>query len=168
MNAEWPQVAVYDKTILTRFDALMETIINIRTIRNDRNISPKDSLDLHIRIAENPVSKSLEPLMMKMCNLNAIVYTNEKVENAASFISNNIEFYIPLGGRINIAAEKEKLTKDLDYNKGFLKSVQTKRANERFVANAKPEVVESERKKESDAVAKIKAIEEQIAGLGKE
>jgi valyl-tRNA synthetase len=102
---------------------------------------------------------------MKLCNLSSIRYVDSKTENAASFISNNIEFYIPLGGRIDIAAEKEKLLKDLDYNKGFLKSVQSKLANERFVANAKPEIVESERKKESDALAKIKALEEQLGAL---
>ena len=108
----------------------------------------------------------MEPLIMKLSNLSAIQYTKDKVENAASFITNNIEFYVPLAGRIDIAAEKEKLLKDLDYNKGFLKSVQTKLSNERFVANAKPEIVESEKKKEADALSKIKTLEEQLAALG--
>jgi valyl-tRNA synthetase len=104
-------------------------------------------------------------LIMKLSNISAVHYTTDKVDNAASFINNNIEFYVPLVGRIDIAAEKEKLLKDLDYNKGFLKSVQTKLANERFVANAKPEIVESERKKEADAMNKIRTLEEQIAAL---
>ncbi len=167
MVSEWPAAITQDKELLTRFDALMDSIVQVRAVRNERNISPKDALELYIRIPENPVSKSFEPLMMKLCNLSAIHYTNEKVENAASFISSNIEFFVPLAGRINVEAEKEKLQKDLEYNEGFLKSVQSKLANERFVANAKPEVVDSERKKLADAEAKIKAIEEQLTSLRK-
>ena len=75
------------------------------------------------------------------------------------------EFYIPLTQNIDIAAEKQRLVQDLDYNRGFLKSVEIKLANEKFVANAKPELLEKERKKQADAEAKIKAIEEQLAGL---
>jgi valyl-tRNA synthetase len=162
MVAEWPEKISSDKDILACFDGMMQNVINIRAIRNDRGISPKESLELYIRDKETPLSKSMEPLIMKLCNLSAIHYTNDKVENAASFITNNIEFFIPLEGRIDVAVEKEKLMKDIDYNKGFLKSVQTKLSNERFVANAKPEIVESERKKEADALSKIKTLEEQL------
>jgi len=165
MVAEWPEAITSDKALLTRFEALMDSIVQVRNVRNERNISPKDPLELYIRIPENPASKSFEPLMMKMCNLSAIHYTNDKVENAASFISSNIEFYVPLAGRVDVEAEKEKLQKDLEYNHGFLKSVQAKLANERFVSNAKPEIVESERKKEADALSKIKTLEEQLAAL---
>ncbi|CAN5469600.1 valine--tRNA ligase [soil metagenome] len=166
MVAEWPDSFTSDKALLTRFDAMMDSIVQVRNARNERNISPKDALELYIRIPDNPVSRSFEPLMMKLCNLSAIYYTSDKVENAASFISNNIEFFIPLAGKINVEDEKAKLLKDIDYNKGFLKSVQSKLANERFVANAKPDVVDSERKKEADALNKIKTLEEQLAGLG--
>ncbi|MEO8086646.1 MAG: valine--tRNA ligase [Bacteroidota bacterium] len=166
MVAEWPDSFTSDKALLTRFEAMMESIVQVRNVRNERNISPKDALELYIRIPDNPASRSVEPLMMKLCNLSAIHYTNDKVENAASFISGNIEFFIPLAGKINVEDEKVKLLKDIDYNKGFLKSVQSKLANERFVANAKPDVVESERKKEADALNKIKTLEEQLAGLG--
>ncbi len=167
MVAEWPEAITSDPGILKRFEALMDSIVQIRNVRNERNISPKDALELYIRIPENPVSKSFEPLMMKMCNLSAIHYTEDKVENAASFISSNIEFFVPLAGKINVEDEKAKLMKDIDYNKGFLKSVQSKLANERFVSNAKPEVVDSERKKEADALNKIKTLEEQLGMLEK-
>ena len=70
-----------------------------------------------------------------------------------------------MGTNINIGEEKERLTKELDYNKGFLQSVQKKLTNERFVQNAKPEVLDIEKKKQADAEAKIKAIEEQLASL---
>jgi valyl-tRNA synthetase len=75
------------------------------------------------------------------------------------------EFYIPLKSNINTEEEKERIAKELDYNKGFLKSVQVKLSNERFVANAKPDILENERKKESDALNKIKALEEQLKAL---
>lgn len=165
MVAEWPETSAPDKNILTCFEGMMSNVVNVRAIRNDRGISPKDPLELYIRDKETELSKSMEPLIMKLSNISAVHYTNDKIEHAASFISNNIEFFVPLTGRIDVEAEKEKLLKDIDYNKGFLKSVQSKLANERFVANAKPEVVDSERKKESDALAKIKALEEQLAGL---
>ena len=87
------------------------------------------------------------------------------MENAFSFNVEHAEFYIPVTQNIDMVAERERLTKDLDYNKGFLKSVQIKLSNENFVAKAKPELIANERKKETDALAKIKAIEEQIAGL---
>jgi len=165
MVSEWPETHAIDKDLLLCFEGMMSNVVNIRAIRNERGISPKDPLELYVRDKQTDQSKSMEPLIMKLSNIGAVHYTNDKVDNAASFINNNIEFYVPLGGRIDIAAEKEKLLKDLDYNKGFLKSVQTKLSNERFVANAKPEIVESEKKKEADAMSKIKTLEEQIAAL---
>ena len=166
MISEWPETNTIDHNLLKCVEGMMSNVVNIRAIRNERSISPKEQLELFIKDKQTEQSKSMEPLIMKLSNLSAIQYTKDKVENAASFITNNIEFYVPLAGRIDIAAEKEKLLKDLDYNKGFLKSVQTKLSNERFVANAKPEIVESERKKEADAMSKIKTLEEQLAALG--
>ncbi|MEP7171162.1 MAG: class I tRNA ligase family protein, partial [Bacteroidota bacterium] len=163
--ASWAETNNHDENILTRFTVLQETVVGIRSIRNERNISPKDSLELFIRIEENSESKSFEPLIKKLCNISAVHYTNNKVENAASFISGNIEFFIPLSGRIDVAAEKEKLKKEIDYNKGFLKSVMAKLSNEKFVSNAKPEIIANEEKKKNDAEAKIKVLEEQLSGL---
>ena len=100
-----------------------------------------------------------------MCNLSSFNYTNEKIDNSLSFIVRTMEFFIPLSQNINVAEEKDRLKKDLEYNKGFLVSVQKKLSNERFVSNAKPEVLEIEKKKLSDTEAKIKAIEEQLASL---
>ncbi|MCC6370053.1 MAG: valine--tRNA ligase, partial [Bacteroidia bacterium] len=89
----------------------------------------------------------------------------QKVEGAFSFVIGTTEFYIPLATTLNKEEEMERLTKDLEYNKGFLKSVQVKLSNEKFVSNAKAEIIAAERKKESDALSKIKAIEEQLAAL---
>ncbi|MEO5570282.1 MAG: valine--tRNA ligase [Bacteroidia bacterium] len=163
--SEWPESIEHDEKILDRFAQLQETIVSIRAIRNGKNISPKETLELFIRIEENPESKSFDPLMKKLCNLSSVNYTNDKIENAASFISNNIEFFIPLSGRIDVNAEKEKLKKEIDYNKGFLKSVMAKLLNEKFVSNAKPEIILNEEKKKNDAQAKIKVLEEQLSSL---
>ena len=88
------------------------------------------------------------------------------MENSISFMIQNHEFYIPFSSAIDLDAEKSRLLQELDYNKGFLKSVQSKLANERFISNAKPEVVAVEKKKEADALAKIRSLEEQLTGLG--
>ena len=161
----WPEIIKSDEKILTRFSTFQETVVGIRTIRNERNISPKDSLELVIRIEENPVSKSFEPLIKKLCNISAVRFTNDKIENAASFIIENVEFFIPLTGRIDADVEREKLKKEIDYNKGFLKSVVSKLSNEKFVSNAKPEIIANEEKKKIDAEAKLKVLEEQLNGL---
>jgi valyl-tRNA synthetase len=99
--------------------------------------------------------------------LSPIRYINEKVTGAASFLISGNEFYIPLGDRIDVEAETAKLNQELEYAQGFLRSVMVKLSNERFVANAKPEVVEVERRKMADAELKIKTIEEQILLLKK-
>jgi valyl-tRNA synthetase len=163
--AEWPKAAKPNEAILTSFAAFMQTVTEVRAIRNEKGISPKEALELHIRIADNPASRMLEPLIKKLCNLSAVYYTNAKVDNAASFIVSNIEFYIPLLKNINVEEEKLRLKKDIEYQKGFLQSVQKKLTNERFVQNAKPEIIDNEKKKEADALAKIEALQSQLASL---
>jgi valyl-tRNA synthetase len=85
--------------------------------------------------------------------------------NGTSFLVRSTEFFIPLEGKVDVEKERESLLKDLDYQKGFLVSVDKKLSNEKFVAGAKAEVVEAERKKKADAEAKIKALEESLARL---
>ena len=104
-------------------------------------------------------------IITKLANLSEIKFSKDKIENAFPFIVNKMELFIPMTTTINVVEEKERLTKDLEYNKGFLQSVQKKLANERFVQNAKPEILDIEKKKQADAEAKIKAIEEQLLSL---
>jgi valyl-tRNA synthetase len=163
--AKWPREEKANADILNRYAALMGTITAVRAIRNEKNISPKEQLELYIRIEENPVSKTFEPLIKKLANISEVHYSKDKIDNATSFIVNNVEFFVPLSKNIDPAEEKERITKELEYNKGFLKSVQSKLANERFVQNAKPELVALEKKKQADAEAKIKALEEQLKTL---
>ena len=127
------------------------------------SFSPKEKLAL---IEKSEAQHAyFDDVVIKLANLSSLSYTKDKVEGALSFMVKSTEFYVPMGSNINPEEEKERLSKELEYNQGFLKSVLVKLSNEKFVANAKPEVIAAERKKESDALSKIKAIEEQLAVL---
>lgn len=162
--AEWPkQKAEIDRKQLAEFEVSKELVATVRNVRAQKQLSPKEKLEI---IEKSEATHSyFDSTIIKLANLSAFSYTKEKVEGAFSFQVGTTEFYIPLANNINKEEEVERLTKELEYNKGFLQSVQKKLANEKFVANAKPEVIEIERKKESDALSKIKAIEEQLTSL---
>jgi valyl-tRNA synthetase len=100
-----------------------------------------------------------------MCNLSEVRFISEKPDNAASFMVKTTEFHIPLGGRIDVENEREKINAELDYCRGFLDSVMKKLNNERFVQNAPAAVLDLERKKKADTESKIKSLEEALKGL---
>lgn len=160
---EWPKQSALDSKQLAEFEVAKELVTTVRNVRAQKQMSPKEKLEI---IERSSAERSyFDDLIVKLANLSAFNYSKEKVEGAYSFTVKTTEFFIPLASNINVEEEKERLKKELEYNKGFLKSVQVKLANEKFVANAKPEVIAVERKKESDALSKIKAIEEQLAVL---
>ncbi len=163
--AKWPAINNSNPSILKHFDVMMELITTIRNIRKHKNISPKEKLQLFEKVNQSEINKTYDGIVVKLCNLSSFDYVTEKAEGANSFLINNSEFYVPLSQNIDIVAEKERLLKELEYNKGFLGSVLKKLTNEKFVSNAKPELLENERKKEADALAKIKVIEEQLSAL---
>jgi valyl-tRNA synthetase len=168
MMSQMPKVKAYDEKILTHFTYTLEIVTSIRSIRKDKNIPIKDQLELFILKPGKEIPNLLfDSLIEKLCNLKPIRYVTEKVNGAVSFLIKGNEFYIPLGDKIDKEAEIEKLNLELDYARGFLKSVMVKLSNERFVANAKPEVVEVEHQKMADAELKIKTMEEQISLLKK-
>lgn len=162
--AEWPkEKSGLNNTRLAEFEVCKEIVSTVRNLRAQKQMSPKEKLEV---IEKSDSGRSyFDPVVIKLANLSAFSYTNTKPEGAFSFVIRTTEFFIPLSGNINKDEERNRLSKDLEYNKGFLLSVQKKLANEKFVANAKPEVIAVERKKESDAVSKIKALEEQLAAL---
>lgn len=162
--AEWPKsLSSIDRKQLAEFEVSKELVATVRNVRAQKQLSPKEKLEI---IEKSEATRSyFDSTIIKLANLSAFSYTKEKVEGAFSFQVGTTEFYIPLANNINKEEEIERLTKELEYNKGFLQSVQKKLANEKFVANAKPEVIAIERKKESDALSKIKSIEEQLAVL---
>lgn len=162
--SEWPKVGKIDDEILTSFNNAAEVITQIRNIRKQGNIANKIKLDLFVK--ENAkVDTSMDSVISKMGNLSFLEYTQEKKNNAYSFIFQSNEYFIPFGDAVDVDAEKQKLEEELTYTKGFLQSVQKKLQNEKFVAGAPEQVVAIERKKESDALSKIKVIEEKLASL---
>jgi len=163
--AEWPKPKNENSVITKHFEIVMEVITNIRNLRKQKNISPKEKLQVFEKVNQGEIIKTYDGIIIKLANLSSFEYVNAKVENAFSFNTNHAEFYIPLTQDVNVDEEKERIAKELDYNKGFLKSVQVKLSNERFVSNAKPELIELERKKQTDAESKIKALEEQLKAL---
>jgi valyl-tRNA synthetase len=162
--AHWPEVNAIDAKILADEKFAAEVISGIRTIRKEKNIANKDQVELFVKLNED-TDQSFDSVITKLGNLSALQYVDEKVEGALSFRVKSNEYYIPLAGAVNIEEERATLTQELDYTKGFLNSVMKKLSNERFVNNAPEQVIANERKKQADAEAKIKTIEEQLAAI---
>ena len=164
MVSDMPKESSSDNELLEAFEKVKETIAGVRTIRLQKNIPNKEELSLEVIGGYNT---AFDSVISKMGNLTSIKTVNEKDVTAVSFLVGTIEFSVPLGNNIDIEAELKKLNEELVYLQGFLKSVANKLGNEKFVANAKPEIVENERKKQADAESKIKTIKESIANLSK-
>jgi valyl-tRNA synthetase len=163
--AAWPSVKSFDTQNLKQFDLASEVITNIRNIRKSNNIATKVKLELFIRKTQT-IETGFDSIIVKMGNLSVLEYVQDKVANANSFIVAGNEYFIPFGDTIDVEAEKAKISEELTYTKGFLKSVQSKLSNERFVAGAPEAVITNERNKEADALAKIALLEEKMASLG--
>jgi valyl-tRNA synthetase len=161
---EWPKSKSFDSSVIETFNKTIEVISGIRTVRKDKNIAFKDAIDLKVLQTTEP-NKHFDCIIQKLGNCETIEYVTENVEGAISFRANTEEYFIPLAGNIDVAAEIEKLTQELQYNQGFLKSVQAKLSNEKFVAGAPEKVIEMERKKESDALSKIETLMQSISNL---
>ena len=162
--AKWPKLEAVNVKLLQDEAFAAEVVSGIRTIRKEKNIPNKEPLELFVKRNENS-DTSFDSVISKLGNLSSLEYVNEKVEGALSFRVKSNEYFIPLSGSVNIEEEIANLTQELDYTKGFLKSVMKKLSNERFVNNAPEQVIANERKKQSDAEAKIKIIEEQLAAI---
>lgn len=162
--AEWPKSKSFDEKLIADFDFASEVISGIRTIRKDKNIPFKDVIELKVVNAEN-ASVLFDSVISKLGNITSLTYVSDKVDGALSYRVKSNEYFIPITGNIDVEAEIAKLTEELNYTKGFLKSVQGKLSNEKFVAGAPEQVITNERKKEADALAKIATIEQSLAGL---
>ena len=160
----WPKVNAIDANVLANEKIAAEVISGIRTIRKEKNIANKDQVELFVKLNED-TDKSFDSVITKLGNLSALQYVGAKVEGALSFRVKSNEYYIPLAGAVNIEEEIATLRQELKYTQGFLNSVMKKLSNERFVNNAPGQVITNERKKQSDAEAKIKTIEEQLAAI---
>ena len=154
-----------DDAILAQIEMMKNVVAGVRAIRNTKNISPRELLDLQV-IAANPIA-ALDSLVVKMANVNGVVVVEAKGEGVSSFMVGTTEYAVPLGGLIDVEAEIAKAEAELKHLEGFLNGVKKKLSNERFVNNAPAAVVELERKKQSDAESKIATLKETIASLQK-
>ncbi len=162
MVGTWPTLENVG-SIAKEFETTKEVISQIRNIRKSKNIAFKEALELSVKTAE--VDKQFDGVISKLTNLSEITYVNEKVENAISFVIGANEYFIPLGGSIDIEAEKAKIGEEIKYLEGFLKGVIKKLSNERFVSGAPEQVVTNEKKKQSDAETKIEILKKQLGSL---
>ncbi len=162
MNALLPEAGAFDETLVADMDKDKGIIAGIRTVRLQKNIPNKETLELQVMGNEQI---PFESIVKKLANLTAVSNVTEKDATAVAFMVGTTEYAVPLGNNINVEEEIKKLEADLKYQEGFLQSVLKKLGNEKFVNNAPAKVIEMERKKQSDAEAKIATLKESIAAL---
>jgi valyl-tRNA synthetase len=162
--SEWPKTSDCDKLLIKNFDFAAEVISGVRTIRKQQNISFKDAISLSV-INNEKTSTQFDAVISKLGNISEINYVDAAVDGALTYRVKSNEYFIPIEGTINVEEEIIKLYEELKYTEGFLKSVQKKLSNERFVAGAPAQVVAIEKQKEADALAKIETIKASLAGL---
>jgi valyl-tRNA synthetase len=162
MISEWPKAKAANSSIIEKGELAFEIITQVRNVRASKGLSPKETL----RLLQNGDLKvgDFAPVIQKLGNVSEIVQTKEK-PGGSSFLVNTTEFTVPLEGKIDVEKEKADIQKDIEYQKGFLASVDKKLSNEKFVSGAKPEVVEIERKKKADCEAKITSLKERLRSL---
>ena len=153
-----------DEKLLARFELAKEVISAVRNVRKQKNLPNKDALTLKVIVDENFPAK-YEAVITKMANLTSVERVEEKDATAAAFIVKTTQYFVPLGGLIDVEAERQKMSEELTYLEGFLASVMKKLSNERFVSSAPEKVVANERAKKADAEAKIAAIKERLEQL---
>ena len=154
-----------DGETVRQFEVVKEVISNVRSIRLQKNIAQKETLELQV-VGENPIAE-FNPVIMKMCNLSAIDVVDTKTEGAASFMVGTMEYAVPLGNMIDVEAEIARMEAELKHKESFLQGVMKKLSNEKFVNNAPAAVLELERKKQADAESIINSLKESIAALKK-
>ncbi len=162
--SRYPSNNDINEDILKDFEIASEVISGIRTIRKEKNISFKETINLSV-INNISASKSFDSVIKKMGNVENLDYVTKKIDGALTYRVKSNEYFIPMEGTINVEDEIVKLSEELKYTQGFLKSIQGKLSNERFVNNAPEKVVAIERQKESDAKAKIETLKRSLEGL---
>ena len=161
MFQKTPVAGEYDGRFLDEFDLLRNIIVNVRGIRAQKQISPKEALSLFV---EGEISAELLPVICKSANISSIEKGSAS-GTSVSFIVGTLKLSVPLGGLVDAGEEKKKLEDELEHQRKFLAGVRAKLGNSGFVAHAPEAVIAVERKKESDAVARIEALEEALKNM---
>ena len=160
----WPEAKPINEKLVTDFDFAAEVISGVRTIRKEKNIAFKDPIIMMV-IDQEGMGSIFNSVITKLGNISQLSSVTDAVEGAMTFRVKSNEYFIPMSGTINVEEEIQKLKDELKYNEGFLRSVQGKLKNERFVAGAPAQVVAMEKQKEADALAKIETIKASLASL---
>ena len=163
--AAWPEIRSYNEELISDFAFASEVVSGVRTLRKEKNISFKDSIEMSV-INSEKVSEAMDPLIQKLGNISSFNRIDSALEGALTFRVKSNEYFVPIGGAIDVEDEIAKLQEELSYTEGFLRSVQKKLSNERFVGNAPEQVVTLERNKEADALAKIETLKASLQALG--
>ena len=159
MLQDYPKAGEYSEKFIADFATAQETVANIRNIRQSKNLSPKEALAITV---ENFPAEVL-PVIAKLANVE--VLDAQPSGSAVSFVVGTAKVSVDLAGKINVEEEVKKLEADLAYQHKFLNSVRVKLSNEKFVAHAPEAVIAVERKKESDCLERIAAIEASLKAL---
>ncbi len=165
MVAKMPESGEVNTAELLAFDEAKEVITSVRNIRQEKNILNKESVHLQIVAQEGVFDKQFLPVVQKLANVDRIEFVDKTDDTASSFRVKTTEYAVPLGDLINVEEEITKLEEELKYLEGFLRSVEKKLNNERFVSGAPEAVVNKEKQKKKDAEIKVKAIQEQLNKL---
>jgi len=163
--AQLPIIGKINTQVLSDVEMVKQVITQIRNIRDEKHISPKEKLALSAKENASVRYENYENIISKLGNIGDFTIVMDKVVGAVSFMVSTDEFFIPLMDQLDPAAECARLVKDKEYYTGFLRSVNSKLSNEKFVSNARPEIVEGELKKKADAEAKLRVIEDNLAAL---
>ena len=160
----WPERGNPNNPLISDFDQMLAVVNGVRNVRASKNIPAKESLDLHLP-SEASLVPNLRDLASKLANIGKLEAKSEESGMGFSFLAGKYEFFVPAGDQVDLEAEKERIEKELDYLKGFLKSVEKKLSNERFVNNAPDAVVAKEKAKQEDTESKIQALEESLSRI---
>lgn len=163
--AQWPEINAPETDLIQAFEHTKEVVSGIRTLRKEKNISFKETIDLTVNDVAN-LGDYYQSAVAKFCNVAQVNYADVAPEGALSFRVRSNEYYVPVSGYVDVQQERKKLLEELAYTEGFLKSVRGKLSNARFVDNAPEAVVAAERQKEADALAKINTINSALESLG--
>lgn len=164
MLSSWPKFGNVDEDLLSGFDIAMQVVSSVRNIRSSKNISPKESIKIE---ASESFTDRYDCIIYKLANVSEIERNGCESEGSVQFRVSVYSFAIPVGGLIDIEEERKKLLADLEYQQKFLSSVRAKLSNEKFVSKAPQNVIDIERKKETDTINRIEIIEKSLASLSK-
>jgi len=155
-----------DRSILEEAELLKSAITGIRDLRVKSNIKNKEAISLFGTVKDKAVWESIRELLCKQVNASSFEYTEESIADTIQIVIGGDRFYVKSEQVIDTSVQRKELEAEILYFQGFLASVEKKLSNERFVQNAKPEVVDLEKKKQADAIEKIKMLEESLKFLG--